>query len=129
MTAEHAVVRLERLIPAAPHQVYRAWLDPDLLQRWLAPGGLEVRRVEIDERVGGHYRVWQAASGSDVGGFDCELLELVPDQRIVFRWGFAGPARSDGSGETRASAPGHRRHRAVSCSTSGRNPSRHIEPR
>ena len=96
MTAEHAVVRLERLIPAAPHQVYRAWLDPDLLQRWLAPGGLEVRRVEIDERVGGHYRVWQAASGSDVGGFDCELIELVPDQRIVFRWGFAGPARSDG---------------------------------
>jgi uncharacterized protein YndB with AHSA1/START domain len=96
MTAEHAVVRLERIIPAEPHQVYRAWLDPDLLQRWLAPGGLEVKRVAIDERVGGHYRVWQADSGSDVGGFDCELLELVPDQRIVFRWGFAGPARGDG---------------------------------
>jgi hypothetical protein len=38
---------------------------------------LEVKRVEIDERVGGHYRVWQADSDSDVGGFDCELLELV----------------------------------------------------
>jgi uncharacterized protein YndB with AHSA1/START domain len=96
MTAEHTVVRLERIIPAAPHQVYRAWLNPDLLRRWLAPGGLEVKRAEVDERVGGHYRVWQADSGSDVGGFECELLELVPDQRIVFRWGFAGPARGDG---------------------------------
>jgi uncharacterized protein YndB with AHSA1/START domain len=96
MTAEHTVVRLERIIPAAPHQVYRAWLDPDLLRRWLAPGGLEVKRVEIDERVGGHFRVWQADAGSDIGGFDCELVELVPDQRIVFRWGFVGPQRTNG---------------------------------
>ncbi len=96
MTAEHAVVRLERIIPAPPHTVYRAWLEPDLLRRWLAPGGLEVKRVEVDERVGGHYRVWQAGSDSDVGGFDCELLELVPDQRLVFRWGFVGPERNDG---------------------------------
>jgi uncharacterized protein YndB with AHSA1/START domain len=96
ITAEHAVVRLERTIPAPPHRVYRAWLEPDLLRRWLAPGGLEVKRVDVDEGVGGHYRVWQADSGADVGGFDCELLELVPDQRIVFRWGFVGPDGDDG---------------------------------
>ncbi|MDQ3700319.1 MAG: SRPBCC domain-containing protein [Chloroflexota bacterium] len=95
-TAEPAGVRLERTIPAPPHRVYRAWLDPDLLRRWLAPGGLEVTRVEIDERVGGHYRVWHADSGSDVGGFECQLLELVLDHRIVLRWGFVGPARNDG---------------------------------
>jgi uncharacterized protein YndB with AHSA1/START domain len=28
-----------------------------------------------------------------VGGFDSELLELVPNQRIVFRWRFVGPQR------------------------------------
>lgn len=96
MSAERAVVRLERTIPAPPYRVYRAWLEPTLLRRWLAPGGQEVKRVEIDERVGGHYRVWLADSDSDVGGFDCELLELVPDQRLVFRWGFVGPERTDG---------------------------------
>jgi uncharacterized protein YndB with AHSA1/START domain len=95
-TAEHAVVRLERLIPAPPHRVYRAWLDPDLVRRWMAPGDFDVTRVEIDERVGGAYRVWQAGSGGSAGGFECELLELVPDQRIVFRWGFVGPERTDG---------------------------------
>ena len=96
MSDEHAVVRIERTIPAPLHQVYRAWLEPDLLRRWLAPGGLEVDRVDVDERVGGHMRVWQTDSGSAAGGFDSELLEFVPDQRIVFRWGFVGPDRNDG---------------------------------
>ena len=96
MSVQQTIVRLERTIPAPPRRVYRAWLEPDMLRRWLAPGGLEVKRVEIDERVGGHYRIWQADSDADVGGFECELLELVPDQRIVFRWGFVGPDRNDG---------------------------------
>jgi uncharacterized protein YndB with AHSA1/START domain len=96
MTEEQAVVRLYRIIPAPPDRVYRAWLDPDLLRRWLAPGDLDVTRVEVDERVGGHYRIWQGDAGSEVGGFECELLELVPDERIVFDWGFVGPERDTG---------------------------------
>lgn len=96
MTDEHTRVRLERVIPAPPHSVYRAWLEPDLLRRWLAPGDLQVNRVEVDERVGGHYRIWQGHVGSEMGGFECELLELVPDRRIVFRWGFVGPQRTEG---------------------------------
>jgi uncharacterized protein YndB with AHSA1/START domain len=89
---QQPVVRLERTIPASPGQVYRAWLDPDLLRRWLAPG-LEVQRVEVDPRVGGHFRVWHARAGVHAGGFDCEIVELVPDRLIVFRWGFVGPER------------------------------------
>jgi uncharacterized protein YndB with AHSA1/START domain len=89
-------VRMERVIPAPPREVYRAWLDPDLLRRWLAPGGLTVRRAEVETRVGGRFRIWDVQSGADVGGFECEIVELVPDERIVFRWGFAGPERTAG---------------------------------
>ena len=32
----------------------------------------------------------------EVGGFECELLELVPGERIVLRWGFVGPERLAG---------------------------------
>jgi uncharacterized protein YndB with AHSA1/START domain len=96
MTSEHPTVRLERIVPASPARVYRAWLEPELIRLWLAPSGLEVTRVEVDERVGGHYRIWQQGVGGNAGGFECELLELVPDQRIVFRWGFVGPERSAG---------------------------------
>lgn len=86
------IIRLERTIAAPKRRVYRAWLDPDLVTQWMAPG-IPVTRVEIDERVGGHYRVWQGDSGA---GFDGEILELVPDERLVFRWGFAGPERRKG---------------------------------
>jgi uncharacterized protein YndB with AHSA1/START domain len=89
-------VRIERLIAAPPSRVYRAWLEPELLRRWLAPGSMEVARVEVDERVGGYVRIWQTHNGQDAGGFECRLIELVPDQRIVFRWGFVGPQRTKG---------------------------------
>ena len=93
VTAPHADVRLERTIPAPPGQVYRAWLDPGLLARWMNPGTMTVSRAEVDERVGGHYRIWHAdASGAEIGGFDCELTEAsCPGQRIGFGWGFVGP--------------------------------------
>jgi uncharacterized protein YndB with AHSA1/START domain len=88
-------VRLERIIQATPHQVYRAWLDPELVRRWMAPG-YEVGRVDIEERVGGRYSVWHMTSGTQMGGFECEILELVENERLVFRWGFVGPQRRDG---------------------------------
>jgi uncharacterized protein YndB with AHSA1/START domain len=90
------VVRMERLICAPPGRVYRAWLEPELLRRWLAPGSMQVSRVEVDERIGGHLRIWQTHNGQDAGGFECRLIELVPDQRIVFTWGFVGPQRTKG---------------------------------
>jgi uncharacterized protein YndB with AHSA1/START domain len=62
----------------------------------MAPGGLDVKRAEVDGRVGGHLRIWHADAGADVGGFECEIVELVPDERIVFRWGFVGPERAAG---------------------------------
>ncbi len=93
--AQHIEVRTERTLPAAGHRVYRAWLDPELVRQWLAPGSQEVVRAEIYERPGGAYRTWKADNGVIVGGFDSELLELAPDQRLAFRWGSS--ARSAGS--------------------------------
>lgn len=87
-------VRIERVIAAAPERVYRAWLDPGTLARWSAPVGWSVARHEVDERVGGHYRCWHLdPDGSEMGGYDAEILELVPNERIVFRWYFVGPER------------------------------------
>jgi uncharacterized protein YndB with AHSA1/START domain len=91
-----AAVRIRRVLPAPPERVYRAWLEPETLRRWLAPAGLEVTRAEVDARVGGRLRIWQAGPEGDVGGFDAEIAELVPDERIVFRWGLVGPEREAG---------------------------------
>jgi uncharacterized protein YndB with AHSA1/START domain len=91
------VVRITRTIQAPPHRVYRAWLDPQILQQWFAAGGRHVERVEVDERPGGVHRTWQAdADGTPAGGFESEIIELVPDERLVLRWGFVGPQRAAG---------------------------------
>lgn len=95
-TSQHPAVHLERIIPASPSEVYDAWLDPDTLLLWLAPGGIQISKAEVERCVGGHYRIWHTAEGSSVGGFECEITELVPNQRIVFRWGFVGPERANG---------------------------------
>lgn len=96
MTSEQTgtAVRITRTIAAPPARVYRAWLDPELLRSWLAPASLSVKQVEVEERVGGHHRTWQVdPGGEDVGGFEATIVELVPEQRIVFEWGFVGPER------------------------------------
>jgi uncharacterized protein YndB with AHSA1/START domain len=90
-TTQETEVRIERSISAPPERVYRAWLDPELISRWMAPGDLRVSDVQVEERVGGRYRVSQADADGERGGFDCELAELVPNERIAFRWGFFGP--------------------------------------
>jgi uncharacterized protein YndB with AHSA1/START domain len=92
MTAVH----LQRTFPASPQRLYRAWLDPEVLSRWLAVGGRRVTRAEVDERVGGVLRIWQSGPDgeADGGGFEAELLELVPDERLVFLWRFVGPDRA-----------------------------------
>jgi uncharacterized protein YndB with AHSA1/START domain len=89
-------VRLARTFPVPPHHLYRAWLDTNLVRRWMAPGGQEVTRVEIEEPPGGACWTWKADGGVIVGGFDSELLDLVPDRRLVFRWGFIGAQRRQG---------------------------------
>ena len=89
-------VRRERTIAAAPQVVYRAWLTPEILRTWLSPGSFECARAEVDERVGGRFRIWHTASGEPAGGFEAELLDLEPGKRIVWRWGFVGPEREAG---------------------------------
>lgn len=90
-------VRLQRRISAPPEAVYRAWLDPALIKQWFATGENHVVDAEVDERVGGAHRAWQAApDGTPIGGYESEIEELVPNERLVFRWGFCGPDRAAG---------------------------------
>jgi uncharacterized protein YndB with AHSA1/START domain len=85
-------IELQRTIPASPERVYRAWLEPDLLRRWMAGGSREVTGAEVDERVGGRFSI----EHGEAGGFEAEILELDAGERIVWLWGFVGPQRDAG---------------------------------
>ena len=73
------------IINASPEQVYRAWLDPATMARFMSPRpDMSVSDVRNDARVGGRFRVVMVA--------DRELphegtyKELTPFSRIVFTW-------------------------------------------
>ena len=85
-------VRLHRVLRAPPERVYRAFLDPDAMVKWLPPHGFTGKVHHVDARVGGTYRMSFTNFGS--GGshsFGGEYLELVPNERIVHTDRFDDP--------------------------------------
>jgi uncharacterized protein YndB with AHSA1/START domain len=95
-------VRLTRTIAAPAARVYRAWLDPEVLRQWMAPARLTVERAEVDERPGGRFSIFQTDdSGQPMGGMEAEILELTPNERLVFTWRFVGPQREDPGADSR----------------------------
>ena len=76
-------IRLHRVLRAPPHRVYRAFLDPDAMAKWLPPNGFTGKVHAMDARVGGSYRMsFTNFSNGQSHSFGGEYLELVPDERI-----------------------------------------------
>src|SRR4029079_3184877 len=50
-------VRFHRVLRATPERVYRAFLDPDAMAKWLPPNGFTGKVHHVDARVGGTFRM------------------------------------------------------------------------
>jgi len=87
-----STIRLHRVLRAAPERVYRAFLDPDALVKWIPPNGFTGKVHHLDARVGGSYRMsftnFTTGTSHDLGG---EYLELVPNERIRHTDTFGDP--------------------------------------
>ena len=77
-------VTLHRVLTAPPERVYRAFLDPDAMAKWLPPHGFTGRVLEMNAQVGGIYRMqFTNLSNGHTHAFGGKYLELVPNERIV----------------------------------------------
>ncbi|MBP6504581.1 MAG: SRPBCC domain-containing protein, partial [Rhodoferax sp.] len=50
-------VQLHRVLRATPQKVYRAFLEPDAMAKWIAPYGFTCKVHHMDARVGGTFRM------------------------------------------------------------------------
>ena len=76
-------VRLHRVIRATTERVYRAFLDPDAMAKWLPPHGFTGKVHHIDAKVGGTYKMsFTNFSTGQTHSFGGKYLELVPNERI-----------------------------------------------
>ena len=78
-----STIRLHRVFKTKPERLYKAFLDPEALVKWLPPHGFTGKIHHLDARVGGTYKMsfTNLTSGSS-HSFGGEYLELVPNQRI-----------------------------------------------
>src|SRR5690606_14370324 len=85
-------VRVHRVLRANPERVYRAFIDPDAMAKWLPPYGCTGKVHEIDARVGGRYRTsFTNFTNGKSHAFGGEFLELVPGERIRYTDVFDDP--------------------------------------
>jgi uncharacterized protein YndB with AHSA1/START domain len=92
MTSATNTVRLHRVLRAPPDRVYRAFLDPDAMVKWLPPHGYTAKVHHMDARVGGRYRMSFTNFGTGKShSFGGEYVELEPHERLRYTDEFDDP--------------------------------------
>ena len=85
-------VRLHRVLRATPERIYRAFLDPDAVAKWLPPNGFTGKVHQLDAKVGGTYKMsftnFTTGTSHSFGG---TYLELTPNERLRYTDVFDDP--------------------------------------
>ena len=89
-------VTLHRVLRAPAERVYRAFIDPAAMVKWLPPNGFTGTVHSMDARVGGSYRMsftnFGTGSSHSFGG---TYLELVPGEKLRYNDQFENPDMPD----------------------------------
>jgi len=96
-------LKVEREINAPAEQVYNAWLNPEMLAKFMIPGeGMTVPKAEAEAKEGGRFTIIMAAGDQELphGG---EYKKLTPFSMIVFTW--ESPFSVEGSTVTLTLSP------------------------
>lgn len=92
MSAPGNTIRLHRVLRAPAERVYRAFLNPEAMVKWLPPHGFTGKVHEMDARVGGGYRMSFTNFGTGKShSFGGKYVELTPYERIRYTDSFDDP--------------------------------------
>jgi len=85
-------VRLHRVLATRPDKVYRAFLEPDALAKWLPPNGFACTVHQLDAKVGGGFRMsFRNFTTGQGHSFSGEYIELIPNERLRYTDVFDDP--------------------------------------
>ncbi len=78
-------VKLHRVLRSPPEKVYRAFLEPEAMSKWIPPYGFTCTVHHMEAKVGGRFKMSFRNFGTGHGhSFGGEYLELKPDQLIRY---------------------------------------------
>ena len=85
-------VRLHRVLATKPEKVYRAFLEPDALAKWLPPNGFLCTVHQHEAKVGGSHKMsFRNFTTGRSHSFGGKYLELVPNKRLRYTDVFDDP--------------------------------------
>jgi len=85
-------VRLHRVLTTSPQKVYRAFIEPDAMAKWLPPNGFTATVHQMDARVGGLHRMsFRNFTTGESHSFGGTYLELSPGERLRYTDKFEDP--------------------------------------
>ena len=81
-------IRIIRDFDAPPDRVFRAWVDPELVGKWLGPKSSEMRIDQWNAHTGGNYRYAAVQDGEEGAAFYGSFHEVRSSERLVqtFTW-------------------------------------------
>jgi uncharacterized protein YndB with AHSA1/START domain len=87
-----STIKLHRVLKTTPEKLYRAFLEPDAMSKWLPPFGFTCKVHSMDAKVGGTYKMsftnFTTGQNHSFGG---KYIELVPNQKIRYTDQFDDP--------------------------------------
>jgi uncharacterized protein YndB with AHSA1/START domain len=85
-------IRLHRVLRATPEKIYRAFLNPDAMTKWLPPNGFTCKVHQMDAKVGGTHKMsFTNFTTGHTHSFGGKYLELVPNERLRYTDKFDEP--------------------------------------
>src|SRR5262245_47245961 len=85
-------IRLHRVLRAEPEKIYRAFLDPDAMVKWLPPNGFTGKVHQMEAKAGGGYKMsFTNFSSGKSHSFGGRYVELTPHERIRYTDAFDDP--------------------------------------
>ena len=85
-------VSLHRVLATKPEKIYRAFIEPDAVAKWIAPNGFTCTVHEMDPKTGGSYRMSFRNFTTGVSHFfGGHYIELVPGERLRYTDKFDDP--------------------------------------
>ena len=85
-------VNLQRVLKAPADRIYRAFIEPEAMAKWLPPHGFTGKVQQIDARVGGGFRMsFTNFADGQSHSFGGEYLEMIPGQKLRYTDRFDDP--------------------------------------
>ena len=84
--------RFHRVLKTTPEKLYRAFLDPEAMVKWLPPHGFTGKVHHLDAKVGGTYKMsFTNFTTGHSHSFSGVYVELVPNELLRYTDTFDAP--------------------------------------